>query len=46
VVYTFTAADAGAHTFSILVTDPGVVSFFVRDRDDPNLASDHLDLLF
>jgi hypothetical protein len=46
VVYTFTAADAGAHTFSVLVSDLGVVSFFVRDLTDPNLAGDRLDLMF
>jgi hypothetical protein len=46
VVYTFTAQDAGAHTFSIVVSQPGLVSFSVSDRDDPNLTGDRLDLMF
>jgi predicted outer membrane repeat protein len=46
VVYTFTAADAGSHMFSVLVTQPGRVSFSVSDRDNPSLAGDQLDLMF
>jgi hypothetical protein len=40
--YTFTAHDAGAHSFSILVTQPGMVTFSVHDRDNPNLTGDRL----
>jgi hypothetical protein len=45
-VYTFTTADAGQQYFSVTVSQPGVVSIFVSDRDNPNLQGDRIDLSF
>jgi hypothetical protein len=44
VAYTFTAADAGSHTFVVMVENPGPVSFFVRDRDNDGIYGGEIDL--
>ncbi len=38
--YTFTAADAGMHTFTATLTTPGTQSLTVADRANPNLHGD------
>jgi hypothetical protein len=46
IVYTFTAADSGQQAFSVTVSQSGLVSFFLRDQNDPNVNGDQLDLMF
>jgi S-adenosylmethionine hydrolase len=45
IYYTFNTSDAGQHTFIVTVPNPGPISFFVIDRDNPDLRGDQLDLV-